>query len=138
MLDNVTPPPGTTESVTGFSVPGSDTIYPAGTSVPLVDPATGTVTGTMQVNPDGSYIFTPAPGYVGPVPTVDVIVASSDGQSKEVPLTVSVNAVLTDASESPTLVAGSGPLTLNVLAHIQGRQQGLSRSGVSRCLAPAL
>jgi hypothetical protein len=73
------------------------------------------VTGTMQVSPDGTYVFTPAPGYVGPVPTVDVLVASSDGQSVEVPLTVGVNPVLIDASESPGIVAGSGPLTLNVL-----------------------
>jgi hypothetical protein len=33
----------------------------------------------------------------------------------EVPLTVGVNPVLIDASESPGIVAGSGPLTLNVL-----------------------
>jgi hypothetical protein len=69
----------------------------------------------MQVNPDGSYVFTPAPGYVGPVPTTTVTVASSDGQSVEVPLTVSVNPVLTDTSESPAITSGSGPLTLNVL-----------------------
>jgi CshA-type fibril repeat protein len=115
VLDNVTPPPGTTEAVTGFSVPGSDTVYPAGSTVPLVDPLTGTVTGTMQVNPDGTYVFTPAPGYVGPVPTVDVVVTSSDGQSKEVPLTVTVNPVLVDASENLAVTAGSGPLTTNVL-----------------------
>ena len=115
VLDNVDAPPGTTASITSFRVPGTDTVYPAGSTVPLVDPLTGTVTGTMQVNPDGSYIFTPAPGYVGPVPTVEVTVTSSDGQSKEVPLTVAVNEVLTDASESPAIVAGSGPLKLNVL-----------------------
>ena len=69
----------------------------------------------MQVNPDGTYAFTPAPGYVGPVPPVTVSVASTDGQSVTVPLTVSVNQVLTDASESPAIVAGSGALKLNVL-----------------------
>ncbi len=117
VLDKATVPPGTTASVTGFRVAGSDTVYPAGTTVPLVDPATGAVTGTMQVNPDGTYVFTPSPGYVGPVPPVTVSVASSDGQSVTVPLTVSVNQVLTDASESPTIVAGSGALKLNVLAN---------------------
>jgi hypothetical protein len=115
MLANAEVPPGTTASVTGFSVPGSDTVYPAGSTVPLVDPTTGTVTGTMTVNPDGSYVFMPAPGYVGPVPTATVTVASSDGQAVEVPLTVSVNAVLTDASENLGLVAGTGPLKTNVL-----------------------
>jgi CshA-type fibril repeat protein len=115
VLDSVVSPTGTTETVTGFRVPGSDTVYPAGSSVPVVHPVSGTVTGTMQVNPDGSYVFTPAPGYTGPVPTVMVSVTSSDGQSTEVPLSVTVSDVLTDASESSTIVAGSGPLTLNVL-----------------------
>ena len=115
VLDNADLPAGTTGSVTGFSVPGSDTIYPAGSTVPVVDPTTGLVTGTMQVNPDGSYVFTPAPGYVGDVPPVTVTVASSDGQTVEVPLSLTVNEVLTDASESQAIVAGSGPLKLNVL-----------------------
>jgi len=115
MLANAEVPPGTSASVTGFSVPGSDTVYPAGSTVPVVDPATGLVTGTMQVNPDGSYVFNPAPGYTGPVPTVVVDVASSDGQSVEVPLTVTVNPVLVDASESLAVIAGTGPLTINVL-----------------------
>jgi hypothetical protein len=115
VLDNADVPPGTTASVTGFSLPGSDTIYPPGATVPVVSPTTGLVTGTMSVNADGSYIFTPAPGYVGDVPPVTVTVASSDGQSVQVPLSVTVNEVLTDASESPAIVAGTGPLTLNVL-----------------------
>jgi hypothetical protein len=115
VLDNADLPTGTTASVTGFSVPGTDSIYPAGSTVPVVDPATGLVTGTMQVNPDGSYLFTPAPGYVGPVPPVTVTVASTDGQTVQVPLTVAVNPVLVDASENLAVTAGTGPLTTNVL-----------------------
>jgi hypothetical protein len=118
VLDNVTSPPGTTETVSGFKVPGSDTVFPAGSTVPVVDPVSGLVTGTMQVNPDGSYVFMPAPGYTGPVPTVDVRVSSSDGQSVAVPLTVTVNAMLTDASESVTVPAGSGPVQVNVLDNV--------------------
>jgi hypothetical protein len=108
-------PTGTTATVVGFSVPGSDTIYPAGTTVPVVDPVTGTVTGAVAVLTDGSYVFNPAPGYTGPVPTITATVTSSDGQSVQVPLSITVNPVLTDASESPAIVAGSGPLTLDVL-----------------------
>ena len=115
VLDSVTSPPGTTEAVTGFKVPGSDTVYPAGSTGPVKDPATGLVTGSMQVNPDGSYVFTPAPGYTGPVPPVAVEVASSDGQRGTVPLSVAVNPLLTDASESVTVPAGSGAVKLNVL-----------------------
>jgi hypothetical protein len=117
VLDTVSVPPGTTATVTGFSVPGSDTIYPAGSTVPVVDPVTGTVAGTMQVNPDGSYVFTPAPGFTGPVPTVDALVSSSDGQSVQVPLTITVNPVLTDASETRTVPAGSGPVVVDLLAN---------------------
>ena len=117
LLDSATVPPGTTATVTGFSVPGSDTIYPAGSTVPVVDPVTGTVTGTMQVNPDGSYVFTPAPGFTGPVPTVEALVSSSDGQSAQVPLTITVNPVLTDASESRTVPAGSGPVVVDLLSN---------------------
>ena len=115
MLAGASLPPGTTASVTGFKVPGSETVYPAGSTVPVVDPATGTVTGTVSVKPDGSYVFTPAPGFVGPVPPVTVDVLGSDGQVTEAPLIVTVNPVLTDASESLTVPAGSGPVKLNVL-----------------------
>lgn len=117
MLDSVVAPSGTTAVVSGFTAPGSNTVYPAGSTVTIVAPRTGTVTGSMQINPGGSYVFKPALGYVGPVPSVDVIVASSDGQSKQVPLTVSVNPIMTDASESPVIVAGSNPLQLNVLSN---------------------
>lgn len=115
MLAGASLPPGTTASVTGFKVPGSETVYPAGSTVPVVDPATGTVTGTVSVKPDGSYVFTPAPGFVGPVPPVTVDVLGSDGQATEAPLIVTVNPVLTDASESLTVPAGSGPVKLDVL-----------------------
>jgi hypothetical protein len=49
------------------------------------------------------------------VPTVTVVAASSDGQTIEVPLTITVNPLLTDASESITVPAGSGPIKVNVL-----------------------
>jgi hypothetical protein len=117
LLENagVKVPPGTNATVTGFTLPGSDKVYPAGTPVPVVDPLTGTVTGTIEVKPDGSYVFSPAPGFTGAVPLVNAIVSSSDGQTVKVPMSLTVNPVLTDASESRTVVAGSGPLTLNVL-----------------------
>jgi CshA-type fibril repeat protein len=116
MLDNADVPPGTTVSVTGFSVPGSDTIYPAGSTVSLTDPATGATTGTMVVNADGSYVFTPALNYIGPVPAVTVTVASSDGQEVLVPLTLSVNPMLLDGNESPSTTAGTLLIT-NILAN---------------------
>ena len=111
-------PAGATASVTSFLVPGSSTPIKAGSGpVPVVEPATGVVTGTMAVNPDGSYIFTPAPGYVGPVPSITLIVASTDGKSVQVALSVSVNTLLRDGSESPSVLQGSGSASVNVLAN---------------------
>ena len=116
VLDNTVAPAGTNVTVDSFKVPGSDTpIKPGSAPVPLVDPATGTVTGTIAIQPDGSYTFTPAPGYAGPVPPVLVTVVGSDGQAKQTQLNLTVNPVLTDANEDRTITQGSGPLTLNLL-----------------------
>lgn len=106
LLDSVGAPNGT-NTVTSFLLPGSDTPVTAGTDpVPVVDPVTGIVTGTLLVNPDGSYIFDPAPGFTGPVPEVLVTVTGSDGQTVQVPLDLTVNPLLDDKNESTTLAAG--------------------------------
>jgi CshA-type fibril repeat protein len=116
ILEDAVVPPGTTASITAIKVPGSDTpVAPGSAPVALVDPTTGAVAGTLAVKPDGTLTFTPAPGYTGPVPPVTVTVTSTDGQSRDVPLSLTVNALLRDGSESPTLAAGSGALSLNVL-----------------------
>ena len=63
-LAGVVAPAGTTASVTGFTLPGSNTlIAPGPGAVPVIDPASGMVTGTIVVKPDGTYTFTPSPGY---------------------------------------------------------------------------
>ena len=119
LLAGATVPPGATLAVTGITLPGSSTPIAPGTGpVTLVDPVTGAVTGTLDVKADGSFTFLPAPGYTGPVPAVTVTVSSSDGQSTTVPLSLVVAPLLLDASESRTLAAGSGPLTLNVLSGV--------------------
>lgn len=115
-LASSTAPPGSTLSVASFKVPGFSTPIRPGTGlVPLIDTATGTLTGTLDLKPDGGFAFTPASGYVGPAPPVTVTVASSDGQSKDVPLSLTVNALLRDGNEFPTVLEGSGPIALNVL-----------------------
>ena len=114
VLDNVTAPPGTTASVTSIKVPGSTTPVQPGVPTTVIDPATGATAGTITVMPDGTYTFAPAPGYSGAVPPVTVTVASSDGQSKEVPLSITVSAPLTDANDVATIAPGA-TLTTNVL-----------------------
>ncbi|WP_353392993.1 Ig-like domain-containing protein, partial [Hydrogenophaga sp. 5NK40-0174] len=62
VLGNDSDPDGDTLTVTEFTVGG--TTYPAGTTVTLPS------VGELIVNPDGSYTFTPEPGFEGSVPPV--------------------------------------------------------------------
>jgi hypothetical protein len=117
LLDSVVAAPGSTLSVASFSVPGSDAPIQPGTSATVTDPATGAVTGTIVVNPDLTYVFTPAPGFTGPVPTVTATVLSSDGQSVNVPLTITVHQLLLDANENRSTPVNT-PVTTNVLANV--------------------
>jgi hypothetical protein len=81
LLDNTVPPPGTTVSITSFTLPGSSVVYtPGPTPVAVTDPVTGKVAGTIAVLPDGTATFAPASGFTGPVPAISYTVTSSDGQ----------------------------------------------------------
>lgn len=116
ILENVVAPPSTTVVVTGFKVPGFDSpITPGSAPVPVVELATGTVTGKLAVAPNGTYVFTPVAGYSGPVPPVAVSVASSDGQIKDVPLTINVNPLLRDSNEDITVPLGTPTVTVKLL-----------------------
>jgi hypothetical protein len=91
LLDNTVPPPGTTITVTSFSLPGSSVVYTPGTTpVTVTDPLTGRVTGTIAVLPDGTATFAPAPGFSGPVPAISYTVTSSDGQVSPSALDITV------------------------------------------------
>jgi hypothetical protein len=82
VLADVVAPAGTSVHVTAFTLPGSTTVYPAGTTaVPVVDPASGQTTGTVVVLRNGTIAFTPAAGFAGQVPAITYVVASSDGQT---------------------------------------------------------
>jgi hypothetical protein len=119
LLDKVLSDPGTTTSISSFTIDGTNTTVKPGTPTQVYDPATGALTGTVTVQPDGSYSFTPAPGFTGPVPEIDATVVSSNGQSTVVPLYITVDPFLKDANESQTITAGSGPLNLNLLSNSQ-------------------
>jgi hypothetical protein len=107
---------GATVILSGFKVPGSNTLIKPGSGpVPVVDPATGTVTGTVDIRSGGTYTFTPAPGFTGAVPPIMRTVTSSDGQSKEVPLTVYVTPPLRVGDTSVSAVNTGAPVIVNVL-----------------------
>lgn len=118
-LSNVTAPAGAVVVVTAVKLPGGVSIaVPLVPSpLPLTDPTTGTVTGTLDIKPDGSFTFTPAPGWLGPEPVVELTVTSSDGQAKQVPLSFSINSILLDGNEAPIMPSGGAPLVVDVLAN---------------------
>ena len=70
VLDNDTDVDDTTLTVTFFTINGQT--FGAGTTAPIAG------VGTILINADGSYTFTPAPSYDGPVPPVTYTV--SDGE----------------------------------------------------------
>ncbi|MCV6594926.1 MAG: cadherin-like domain-containing protein [Silicimonas sp.] len=68
VLANDSDPDGDPITVTEFTIGG--TTYPAGTTATLTE-------GTLVINTDGSYTFTPAANYTGPVPPATYVI--SDG-----------------------------------------------------------
>lgn len=73
---------GTVVTVSTFFVLGTSTTYtPGPTPVPVIDAATGTVTGTIVILANGTYTFTPDPAYEGLVPPVIYILGSADGRT---------------------------------------------------------
>ena len=91
MLSGAAAPSGATLTVAGFRLPGAaKPTAPGPGAAQVIDPVTGRVTGTLVMRADGTFTFAPAAGFTGTVPTVYVTVSSSDGQSKEVPLTIIV------------------------------------------------
>jgi hypothetical protein len=81
---------GVTATVTGFSIDGTSKVYPPGSNVTLNDPVTGVPIGTLTLAADGTYVFDPVDGYVGPVPVVNVYEKSSNGQTAISTLTLDV------------------------------------------------
>lgn len=117
MLDTVSTPPGTTAQVASFKVPGSDTpVVPGSGPVPMTD-ANGAFVGTLAMQPNGTYTFAPAPGFVGQLPPVKVTVTNSDGQTKETTLSLGVNPALRDAPESIRTTPGAPPSKVDLLAN---------------------
>jgi hypothetical protein len=98
VLDNDRDPDGDPLSVTGFT--WGDIAHPVGTTATLPG------IGTLVVEPDGRYTFTPARDYTGPVPEVSCVI--SDGALTSVStLTLSI----TPVNDAPTLRGGTATLS---------------------------
>jgi hypothetical protein len=104
-------------SVTTFMVAGDATVYQADGSG-SGDTATISGVGTLQIQSDGSYDFTPAANYNGPVPVVTYTLTDGSGTDDTSTLTISVDAVnddFTDNNETITVNEDSGSNTGNVI-----------------------
>ncbi|WP_143684920.1 tandem-95 repeat protein, partial [Variovorax sp. KK3] len=87
-------------TVTGFQVAGDATAYGAGQTAAIAG------VGTLVINADGSYTFTPAANYNGPVPLVTYTMTDgSSGDSSTLAITV------TPVEDAP--VAGPDTLATN-------------------------
>ncbi len=103
VLSNDTDADGNTLSVTQFVFGGTTFTVPAGGSV------TGTVAGvgSLLMNSNGNYTFTPATNYSGSVPTVTYTV--TDGAN---PVTSTLNISVTPVADTPTLSVANNPVTV--------------------------
>jgi large repetitive protein len=86
LLSNDQDPDGNPLSVVNFSVPGLPGPILAGT--PAVIPGVG----VLNINPNGSFSFTPAPDYAGAVPLVTYTIADGKGGTDSATLALSISA----------------------------------------------
>jgi VCBS repeat-containing protein len=101
---------GASLGVSGFAISGATYSAGATASLPGI--------GTLQINADGSFLFTPQGGYNGPVPAVTYEV--SDGATaSSATLNITVNAV-NDAPSAVTDIVSTSedtPVTIDVIAN---------------------
>jgi len=105
-------------SVSGFTVDGVDGVV--GTTLAIAD------VGTLTINADGGYSFTPLPGYFGNVPVITYTL--SDGEGGED--TATLNITVEPLSETPSLVGDTTttregiPVTIDVLGNDDPGSEG--------------
>ncbi|MBE9526528.1 MAG: cadherin-like domain-containing protein, partial [Proteobacteria bacterium] len=103
VLDNDTDADGDTLFVTQFAVNGQ--LYNAGETATILD------VGTLVINADGSYIFTPDSGYYGSVPIASYVASDSNDTAAS---TLSI--IVTQVNEAPTAVNDTKTVTEDTVA----------------------
>ncbi|WP_206018239.1 Ig-like domain-containing protein, partial [Pseudoalteromonas sp. Z9A5] len=115
VLTNDTDADGDALNVTQFVIDGDTTVYNAGTT------ATITGVGALLINADGSFTFTPAPDYNGPVPSATYTVSDANGGIDTAVLSFNDIIAVNDAPEAindgPFTVTEDTPATGNVLTN---------------------
>lgn len=98
-------------SITGFAVNGVAGSFNPG------DRATLAGVGTLQINADGSYLFTPDSNYHGNVPVVTYTVSDGQGGTASATLTLSVNAAPVAVDDGLQTVQQGQSASGNVLSN---------------------
>ncbi|WP_448645075.1 Ig-like domain-containing protein [Pseudomonas mediterranea] len=109
VLPNDTDPEGNPLSVSGFTIAGVSGSFNPG------DTATISGVGTLTVNADGSYLFTPTSTYHGDVPVVTYSISDGTGGSDSADLTIRVNAPPVAVDDGLQTVQQGNPASGNVL-----------------------
>ncbi len=124
LLANFTDADGDLPSVTGFTVAGMT--YPVAAQAPGV--AVLAEVGTLTINSDGSYSFTPARNYTGSIPLITYTVSDGNGGTDTSTLTLSIAAVDDASVLSPDTktVIEDNPATGNVLTNDSDADNTLS------------
>ncbi|KAI9549925.1 hypothetical protein GHT06_004510 [Daphnia sinensis] len=103
---------GNTLTVSTFTING--TSYNAGTTASIAG------VGTVIVNADGSYTFTPALNYAGTVPDITYAISDGNGGAEDAPITGNLITNDSDVEGSPLTVTGytiagvTSPFTIGV------------------------
>jgi VCBS repeat-containing protein len=112
LLNGATDVEGSALSVSGFTVPGLTGTQAIG--VPVAIPGVGSIT----INSDGSYSFTPLPNFDGAIPVITYTVSDGNGGTDTSTLTltmVPVNDAPVAADDGPVNVPFNTPVSGNVL-----------------------
>ncbi len=110
LLVNDSDPDGGLLTVTGFSITGIAGSFNAGQT------ATIPGIGTLLIQTDGGYTFTPAPDFNGPVPVVTYTISDGQGDTSTSTLRITVNPVVDIADDAVTTNEDT-PVTTSVLVN---------------------
>ena len=84
LLNNATDPEGDPLTITGFTVPGITGTQTVGTPVAIAG------VGSVTINADGSYSFTPEANYTGAIPVITYTVSDGNGGTDTSTLTLTM------------------------------------------------
>jgi len=126
LLANDNDPDGNTLSITGFNIIGITGTQTPGTAVSIVDNS-GVAVGTITINTDGSYVFTPAPNYNGTVPLISYIISDGNGGTATAILTIDIQPVNDiPVASSPAIVTAEDTPQNGVITATDGDGDVLS------------